>query len=178
MIKLVLKDLQENIFPSGLKTRETIQDELPKHLHPFVNFRILEDKIIYRGITRQKNYESLMISKYLQSESDILQCLEYIMEAIESNILIYVDFDCLYETADKTRPYKFEYGSKASKVNSIFKIVSKTSVEEFLKEFDISRNELIAKQFENHSKIMQFQSSGFRPMMILSMKIFIQSMSH
>ena len=133
MIKSLLKDLQENLFPSGLKTRESIQNELPIYLHPFVNFRILEDKIIYRGITRQKNYESLMISKYLQSESDILKCLEYIMEAIESNILIYVDFDCVYETSDKSRQYKFEFGSKSSKVNSVFKIVSKTRVEEFLK---------------------------------------------
>ena len=119
-----------------------------------------------------------MISNNKSSEADILKCLEYIMEAIESNILIYVDFDCVYETSDKSRQYKFEFGSKSSKVNSVFKIVSKTSVEKFLKEFDISRNELIAKQFENHSKIMDFQSSGFRPMMILSMKIFIQSMSH
>ena len=96
MIKLLLKDLQENLFPSGLKTRESIQDELPIYLHPFVNFRILEDKIIYRGITRQKNYESLMISKYLQSESDILKCLEYIMEAIKSNKVIHIDFDSIH----------------------------------------------------------------------------------
>ena len=177
MIKLVLKELEKNLFPSGLQKVEDIKFDLPDYLHPFVNFRILEDKIIYRGITRNKNYESLTISKYLRSESDILKCLESIMEVIDSNMLIYIDFDSIYQTQDKDRPYKFEFGSKSSKVNDCFKIVSKASVDTFLKEFQISHNEIVAKQFGRHLKIMDFQMSGFRPMMILSMKIFIQSIS-
>ena len=178
MMKIYAEEIKEEICSTPLK-RDQIVKFIPEEIIKIINFNVIEDKFIYRPKTKYKHFESITISKFLQSEDDIFQILKKIVTIIECDFLIYIDFDGVFKTPSKETKdsFKFEFASKNTSINENFKIVSLKTASNLLSEFENkSHAEIVNKHFETHSKILDFVSSGFRPYMLLSMKIYIQTL--
>ena len=173
MLKQIVSILEEQLFHQ--RSEKKIEEFVPEDLQKFVNFSILQNKFLYRRRNKYRSYETLNISLFLHDESHILQTLKIILENIEENICLYVDFDGIFLSNDVERPFKFEYASKNTRFNQIFKIVDKKSATDFLSEFEVSHSQIVNQHFEIHKKILDYAASGFRPYCLLSMKIFIQT---
>lgn len=172
LISQYLEEIQK-IVPTPL-TRDELRSLIPEKLH--VNLDIIQNKCIYRPRNKYRVFECLNLSIVLSNETEIQKILHSLMDIIEIPHLIYVDFDAIYQTSDTNRPFKFEFGSKNTRLNNTFKIVDSHTAELFLNEFKMTFPELQNKQFLRHQSVLDFASSGFRPYKIISMKIYIQSL--
>ena len=167
----VYREEIEKIFN---KDNEDIQKYIPAEIQKFVNFSIIKNRLTFRPKTKFRHFESINISYFLKNETDITRIIASLLNIIEADVLMYIDFDAIFQTKEN---FKFEFASKNTHVNKHFKIVSEKSAEYLLNEFKSKTHaEIVNTHFERHKLVLDYISSGFRPYMLLSMKIYIQTL--
>ena len=171
---MFIEEIQK-IYTSGkLTKKEDIQKYIPTEIQKYINYSIIADRVSFRPKNKYRHFETLNISVFLKNETDITQIIEKLLNTIEDSVLLYIDFDGIFQTKDN---FKFEFASKNTRVNEHFKIVSEKSAKNLLNEFKSKTYaEIVNTHFERHKKVLDYVSSGFRPYMLLSMKIYIQTL--
>ena len=172
MFKFVVDELKAFLPNENL---EFIRKNSPEHLHSIINWNTLENRLIYRAKNPYRHFESLIISSYISDTSDILRILEKIVDVIEVDFTIAIDFDSVFCTSDKDRPFKFEFASRNTRINKVIKIIDKKSAQALVDEFRTDHSVLLNRHFERHQNVLRFSTSGFRPYCLLSMKIYINT---
>ena len=166
-----------------------LPDELLKFLQKRQYLHTISDKIIWRDSNRFRPFSSCIITKFLHEKIDIVESLEKLVNIIDLEYLIFVDFhfivtcplkdtdetDFIDEIDDSNRVFKFQKASKASAFNSKIKISSTSDIKSFLeplKNFDNS--DFLKTAFENHCDIFNLHGSDIRPLMLLSLVVHVQ----
>ena len=171
--------IEEIFFPSGRKTANDIQENLPDYIVQILkkqnNLNIITDKIIYRKKNAHREYDSLIITKFLTPSFQLADCLSNIISLASGRINIFVDFDFMIECSkDEDSPYKFEFGSKTNAMNSQMKIFDKSDAEQFCNEFRTKDYaDILNECYINHNNLNDYSSSGFKPHQLLSMKLYM-----
>ena len=178
--KSFLNTLKEGIFGKKMvESAEEIEEILPPHIFQTVqkrkNLQMIKDRFFYRPSNKVRNFDTLTISKIITPGFDIYKILELIIDTLETSVLIFVDFDFIIEAfKDEESPFKFEYASRATHVNNIFRIVLRKDAEQFLNLFKTKQlPELLVETFERHVKILNYHESSFQPYQLIACKIYI-----
>ena len=173
MFKIAVNQLK-NFLPN--ENLESIKKRTNEDLHKYINWTTVENRLIYRKQTPYRHFESLIISTFISDTSEILRTLEKIVEFIECDFSLSIDFDAIFQTNDPDQPIKFEFASRNTRINQVVKIIDKKSAQALVDEFRIDHSSLVQRHFNTHQKILRFSTSGFRPYCLLAMKIYISSL--
>lgn len=178
--KPVLQNLKEIIFENKMITsEEQIREILPPHLFDLMvqkkNIKMLFDQFLYRPSTQRRKFDTISISKMYTPDFDLSDMLERIVESLENDVNINVDFDFVIEASkDELSPFKFEYASKSSSLNKTKNLVFPSDVKNFLDYFkNKTDSDILQECFIKHVDIMDYSQSGFQPYVLLAVKIFI-----
>ena len=177
-LRIFEEEIMKTIFNNRPLKQEDIEKIIPEEIKKVVNYKMIEDRLIFRPKNKYRHFETLHISVFLKNETDISRIIKELLNVVETDCLLYIDFDAIFRCpGDEERPFKFEFGSKNTKVNKTFKIVSAKSAQNLVNEFESQTHpELLNNHYETHKSVMDYVSSGFRPYMLLSMKIWIQTL--
>ena len=173
MFKIAVNQLK-NFLPN--ENLESIKKRTPQKYHNVINWTTVENRLIYRKQTPYRHFESLIISTFISDTSEILRIIEKLIEALECDFSVSIDFDAIFQTSDSDSPFKFEFASRNTRINKVVKIIDKKSAQALVDEFRTDHSSLVQRHFERHQKILRFSTSGFRPYCLLAMKIYITSL--
>ena len=182
----------EKIFPTE-KTVDTIEKHLPKDIFLFLKgqeyLRTISDKIVWRDANRYRPFSSCIITKFLGPNVNILKSLEQLLENIEFEFLLFLDFhfivtcpsedidscDLVDEIDDSPRVFKFQRGCKASAFNTTIKFSSISDTKSLLSSLENNGSgDFLKTAFKNHSDLFNFHGSDLRPYMLLSLIVHLQ----
>ena len=175
--KSIINDL---FLDKELTTQEQLSNLLPENVYNMLkqtnNLNLIIDRIVFRPRNPARPYDSMVISKFLRKDFNLISVLNTLTQCITSDFLIFIDFDFIIEcTNDKERPLKFEFASKASSMNEHCKITSTTDQQVLMDEFkNKTFSDLLNEAFINHRDLNDYASSGFKPYQLLSLKLYLQ----
>ncbi len=176
------------LFDEMFNIGETSMDNIKSLLHPDV-YDFLHDKgnlntIIDRKILREKNkdkpYDALILTKFLNSTFDAGKAIVELVNEITGRFLIYIDFHFLYLAPPKDSDKEdedlvFQSASKASSCNATIKITDKQDIEDFSSEFESqTQTDILNTVFQHHVDLFNYENSGLRPYQLLSLVIHLQ----
>jgi len=157
--------------------RKYLPENIFSFLHESGDIPTILDRLNIFHSNLYKPYDSLLLIKFMNANSDIAQSLSDLCYTLNGNYLLFVDFHTLFLVGSETdRSFKLQRGSKFSHINSIIEIVSDSDIENLLKEFeDLTHRDLLNKVFTNHKALYDFNDeSAYQPVAILSMVVNIQ----
>ncbi len=170
--------------------QETTLETLPNQLHPDIyehlrrnnNLNTIIDRKIIRDSNPSKPYDSAVLTKFLVPTFNVAKAIRELIENLNGRFLIYIDFHfmMLAPPRDPEKPadeeeFRFQSASKASAMNTTFKIATAEDCDDLVAEFkDQTDAELMNTVFQNHVDLFEYHSSGLRPYNLLSLVIHVQ----
>ena len=174
-------DFIKEIFKKEMSD-QNLESELEPGVYDFLskqgNLNTISDRLIFSKKTKYRPYDSVIITKFLKSNFNVVDSISELAGYLSGNFLMYIDFHFLFickneENTDEK--FKFQYGSKASAMNQTHKIVTHEDYNDLINEFkNKTYADLLTDVFVNHVDLYDYSNSGLRPYQLLSLVIYIQ----
>ena len=164
---------------------EKISNHLPQETFEFLNklgrIDTIADRLHIRKRNKFRPWDSVVFTKILTANFEILKFLTELIQCIELPYMIWIDFHfCILcpgsgEQEFSERVLRFQSGSKASSINKTFKIKDSKSENALLSEFsNMNSLNLLNEVFFSHSQLFGYASSGLRPHSLISILVHLQ----
>ena len=169
-------------FNSCQIQKEKIQDYLDNDIYSYLKnkkyLNTISDRILFSNRTKSRPYEQATITKFLTPDFNYREAISKVAGAVTGSFLFFLDFHFLFLGKPETGGeefIKFQTAAKATAMNDTFKITNQADYDNLVEEFtDKNYADILNDCATNHISLYEYESSGLRPLQLLSMVIHIQ----
>jgi len=158
--------------------KEYLDDDIYQFLKSKRYLNTISDRILFSNRTKSRPYEQSTITKFLTPDFNYQEAISTVAGALTGSFLFFLDFHFLFvgKPEDGGEEFiKFQTAAKASAMNDTFKITNKADYEKLVGEFkDKNYSDILNECAANHISLYEYESSGLRPLQLVSMVIHIQ----
>ena len=160
---------------------QDIEEILAPNIYQFMKekqkLELIREGVIFRQKIG-KRFGSATISKLFTPDFNVAVFLTQVLDELDFKAIVSIDCDYVLETKDPESPLKFQYASRATCINRTRKLILPSDVQTLLNEFEgKTRADILNACFNKHAEILHFQESGFNPYYLISLKVFLTSLS-
>ena len=162
---------------------ENISKCLPDNVYDFLKkenkLQTIKDDVFFSLNSKFRPYDYCRLTKFIGPDFSAKVFLENLLAELSPPYLVFIDFHFLIEfNPDEdtiTMPLKFQNGTKASAINDNIKMFTEKNFDALMSEFSNKTNaDVLNDAFCHHADLFEYQDSGLRPYMLLSMVVHIQ----
>jgi hypothetical protein len=174
---------REHIEESTTLKAKNISEYLPENVYDFLKkenkLQTIRDDVFFSLTSKFRPYDYCRLTKFIGPDFNAKNFLENLLSELSPPYLVFIDFHFLIEfNADEntlTMPLKFQNGTKASAINDNIKMFTEKNFDDLISEFANKTNaDVLNDAFCHHADLFEYQDSGLRPYMLLSMVVHIQ----